>query len=208
MALQRLSRCVGTLGPGCGALPHRGRLCLAVEVPQAQAGDTGLPGLCLRLQGQEEPQTVCGCVPPAVAGDAAMLSTVQGGSGVQAPALRNLLRPARGARLALPWGQEAVLGLLRWLRGLPRVPGGREWLCLSFPDAELLERAGEFPKHFVVRGFPSCSPEREEVSMETAKGRAAGSGPAPFLPWWRGGRGWLGDRGTHLGMNWGSGGWP
>lgn len=74
---------------------------------------------------------------------------------------------------------------------------GREWLCLSFPDAELLERAGEFPKHFVVRGFPSCSPEREEVSMETAKGRAAGSGPAPFLPWWRGGRGGWGTEG-HL----------
>lgn len=94
MALRWLSRCVGTLGPGCRALRHRGRLCLAVEVPQAQAGDTGLPSLCLR--------TLCGCLPPAVAGEAAMLSMVQGGSGVQAPALRNLLRPAQGVHLALP----------------------------------------------------------------------------------------------------------
>uniref|UniRef100_A0A493TRH5 RHO family interacting cell polarization regulator 1 n=1 Tax=Anas platyrhynchos platyrhynchos TaxID=8840 RepID=A0A493TRH5_ANAPP len=33
--------------------------------------------------------------------------------------------------------------------------------------------------------------------METAKGRAAGSGPAPFLPWWRGGRGGWGTE-RHL----------
>lgn len=170
MALRRLSRCVGTLRPGCRALRHQGRLHLAMEVPQAQAGDTGLPSLCLR--------TVCGCLPLAVAGKAAMLSMVQGGSGVQALVLKNLLRPAQGAHLALPWGQEAVLGLLWWLQGLPRVPGGAgNGSAFPFPMQSSWKGPGSFQSTLLSVGFHPA--RRSERKSAWRRQRAGQQGPAP-----------------------------
>lgn len=83
-------------------------------------------------------------------------------------------------------------------------PGaGRELVWPFLPRRRAPGRAGDFPKRFVVRGFPSWLPERAEASAETAKGWAARSGPAPFLPPQRGG---TGDSGTgdEMGPGWGT----
>lgn len=63
---------------------------------------------------------------------------------------------------------------------------GREWLSL-LPRHRAPGKAGNFPKCFVVLGFPSWLLERAETSEETAKGWAARSSPVPFLPLQQGG---------------------
>lgn len=66
------------------------------------------------------------------------------------------------------------------LHGLSRV---RQGMARPFlPRRRAPGKAGDFPKHSVACGFPSWSLERAEASVETAKGWAARSGPAPFLP--------------------------
>lgn len=84
-------------------------------------------------------------------------------------------------------------------RGFSRV---RQGMARPFlPRHRAPGKAGDFPKRFVVRGFPSWLLERAEVSVETVKGWAAHSSPAPFLPPQRGG---TGDSRTCAGTRWGS----
>jgi len=120
------------------------------------------------------------CAQPAWPGLAAMLPATWRDSRLRAPRLRNLLRPGwhrlrqcRGDRQWF-WGsrhclwccQEQKAGLRGWTRAAGAdFPGfGREWLDLSFPDAELLAEPGTFQSALLSVGFPpGCWSERKQA---------------------------------------------